>query len=59
MLFALDHADVVAVEPGPRSQFLLGQATSTSQTAKIPGKHTPQRHAARAPQGLAARDPVY
>lgn len=58
MLFALEHADIVAVDLGTISKFLLRQAFGMSQPTQVPGDDLPQSHAVRSPFPLIYCHPV-
>lgn len=52
VLFPLKHADIVAIDLGTISKFLLRQALGVSQSTQISGDNLPQSHAERSPVPL-------
>lgn len=49
MLFPLKHADIVAIDLGTVSKFLLRQALGVSQSTQISGDNLAQSHAEKSP----------
>lgn len=52
VLLPLKHADIVAIDLGTISKFLLRQALGVSQSTQISGDNLPQSHAERSPLPL-------